>query len=85
MTEDKAYKELQDKYNEEEERALVCVRRMGYFSLIIAKKRDFDGTNYALELLYNKRDSTTKMNHVRLVKAIDEQIDKVEAVIDGWG
>ena len=76
--------ELQSVWHKEEERAIVCAKRMGYFALIIAKKKDYDGTNYALELLYDKRDESSEMNHVRVVKALDEQIKKIEFVIDSW-
>ena len=76
--------ELQSVWHKEEERSIVCAKRMGYFALIIAKKTDYDGTNYALGLLYDKRDESSEMNHVRVVKALDEQIKKIEFVIDSW-
>jgi hypothetical protein len=80
----KKYQELEEIVRKEEERSIVCAKRMGYFALIIAKKTDYDGTNYALELLYDKRDESSEMNHVRVVKALDEQIKKIEFVIDSW-
>ena len=78
-------KDLQDEYRNEEESAIHCIKKIGVRAVIVAHQKDYDSVRYALNVFEERRESCIEKNHIRLVRIIDEQVDKIESIIDGWG
>jgi|APSaa5957512535_1039671.scaffolds.fasta_scaffold67200_2 hypothetical protein len=76
--------EIADALKKEEDNAIHCMKKLGVRGVIVAHQKDHDSVRYALNLLEERRESFIEMNHIKLVRIIDEQVDKIEAIIDSW-